>query len=540
MIRTLLIILIAVLLVEVRAQEVKVEKLSFCTEKYDEFAPQKVKEGLIFISNRKNDVINTYVEKDLAGKEKYLSDIYIAKQKEKDSTSFSLTSLDFNKLNLPEGPATANSSVDYIIFTRQIESKKKQKPQIVLFETYFTNGNWSEPVQLEFTKNKFNYSQPFLSEDGERLYFVSDNTNGKGGLDIWITEKELGKWTHPTNLGESINTDKDEVFPYEYSKGILYFSSNKSNGLGGFDIYLGGEDLDSKLLPSPINSSFDDFSFITSNGVEGYLSSNRDGSDDIFIVNRTVPELKDCIESENVSSCYVFYDLDSGLEQTSYTYKWYFGDGQIAYGDSARHCFASEGKYFVKMNLIDTTNGEEIEDVSSFEIQIKKQYPHYINYIEKSDFKEIMVFNGDKTKDKSDSFVWKINDKIFLDITSVKLDEKSCLPGIQTVMVGGFRSDSLCYSKFLFNNKTHQGSDKFRLDTHYSKEHPLTDELIEFLNTTFVNKNAKDFFVTYPINSSESDELWLDKFKLEFEEYYHRKLELRKDSIYQEMILCAK
>ena len=77
---------------------------------------------------------------------------------------------------------------------------------------------------------------PSLSESREVLWFTSNREGGFGGLDIWYCVKDQMGWGEPINAGDVINTDKDEMFPYE-ENGYLYFASNGHTILGGLDLY---------------------------------------------------------------------------------------------------------------------------------------------------------------------------------------------------------------------------------------------------------------------------------------------------------------
>jgi peptidoglycan-associated lipoprotein len=130
-------------------------------------------------------------------------------------------------------------------------------------------------------------AHPAPSIDGEYLYFVSDMPGGFGGKDIWRVAKDGAGWGLPENLGETINTPADEMFPSFREDGRLYFSSDGRVGLGGLDIYeatLLPKEKESDPdkwqvihLPAPLNSNADDFG-ITFLGKEnrGFFSSNRD------------------------------------------------------------------------------------------------------------------------------------------------------------------------------------------------------------------------------------------------------------------------
>ncbi|MBM3428620.1 MAG: OmpA family protein, partial [Bacteroidetes bacterium] len=105
---------------------------------------------------------------------------------------------------------------------------------------------------------------------------------GFGGADLYIAQLENGKWQNPQNLGPSINSGGDELFPYISSLGTLYFSSNGWQGLGGLDIYSWSNgDLNPTNLLAPLNSSADDFAYwVNEQDGNGYFSSNRTDSKD--------------------------------------------------------------------------------------------------------------------------------------------------------------------------------------------------------------------------------------------------------------------
>ena len=138
------------------------------------------------------------------------------------------------------------------------------------------------------------FAHPSLSSDGKVLYFSSDMKGGYGGKDIWFIKKiQRDEWSDPINLGDQINTNGNELFPFIHSDGSLYFSSDGHLGMGGLDIFKAEFDLENNLrsvvnMNSPINSSNDDFGIIFEDDNErGYLSSNRVGSkgDDIYSFN---------------------------------------------------------------------------------------------------------------------------------------------------------------------------------------------------------------------------------------------------------------
>lgn len=155
-------------------------------------------------------------------------------------------------------------------------------------------GDWDKPSLLHFTdtKDTVDYVHPCISPSGLTLFFASNRPGGYGGYDIWYCTRTStkDKWGKAKNLGNVINTEDDELFPYLRSDSVLFFASNGHIGMGGLDIYR--VNYDSKGKPfvlnmmSPINSSSDDFGITFRNDTEeGYFSSNRPGgkgNDDIY------------------------------------------------------------------------------------------------------------------------------------------------------------------------------------------------------------------------------------------------------------------
>lgn len=145
-----------------------------------------------------------------------------------------------------------------------------------------------------------NFAHPAVSPDGAWLYFSSDMRGGQGGYDLWRARLVDGKPKYPENLGNSINTADNEVFPTFRPNGDLCFSSNGRGGLGGLDVFIAHRDESTGLYtvehPSyPINSEGDDFGLTyLPGGNAGYMSSNRGdarGRDHIYSFESTVQPL---------------------------------------------------------------------------------------------------------------------------------------------------------------------------------------------------------------------------------------------------------
>ncbi len=179
--------------------------------------------------------------------------------------------------------------------------------QINLYYSENIDGKWKGVKSVHFNSSEYSTGQPALSPDGNTLYFVSDKPGGKGMSDLYkVAVNKDGTLGTPQRLGDHINTEGKEVFPYVDSNGNLYFSSDGHMGIGGLDVFYAeakGGNFGSPLnIGRDVNSPGDDFAFkFDPNTQEGYVSSNRDGgagSDDLYQIKQ-LEEL--CDVTMNVS-----------------------------------------------------------------------------------------------------------------------------------------------------------------------------------------------------------------------------------------------
>ncbi len=187
---------------------------------------------------------------------------------------------------LNEGPATFSANGREMIFTRSNYSHKSADGFITdgLYHADYdtVSKNWINIQKLSFSDYNYNFVQPSLSKDGNKLFFVSDMPGGLGETDIYVCYKQNGIWSPPHNLGNGINTIGKEQTPFIADDGTLYFASDSRMGLGGLDIYsatLTDTSWGHLINPGvPLNSSHNDFGYVSdSTAHTGYLVSNRPG-----------------------------------------------------------------------------------------------------------------------------------------------------------------------------------------------------------------------------------------------------------------------
>ncbi|WP_445453513.1 OmpA family protein [Flavobacterium sp. 25HG05S-40] len=250
-------------------------------------------DNAVYFASARNGARKTYGWTD----EPYL-DIYKADYNTDGTVTNAVPLRDLNS-KWHDGPITITADGNTAYFAsesyKEKESEKDKKAnarfsQVYLFKATKTGDKWGNINEVSFNDKTFSNSNPSLSRDGKTLYFSSNRPGSMGGTDIWkVAINDDGTYGEPQNLGNKVNTEGNESFPFIADDNkTLYFASSGKQGLGGLDVYQidlsnGSE---ASNLGKPVNTEKDDFAF-TFNGVKGagFLSSNRNGNDDIFAVS---------------------------------------------------------------------------------------------------------------------------------------------------------------------------------------------------------------------------------------------------------------
>lgn len=258
--------------------------------KQEDFGASYYKDKIVFVSTRQSIKM---IKRQWNWNQLPFLDLFIA---ETDSNlQFKTIELFHRNINKKyhEGPASFNKAGDLMAFTRNNYQGKSKEGiiKLQLFTSEYTNEKWHNPVSMPFNSDDYSTGHPSYTPDGKMMYFASDMPGGFGGVDLYrIYRRADGSWTIPENLGDKINTEGDEMFPFVHPDGMIFFASNGLPGLGGLDIFCAqitekgfGEP---RNIGSPVNSNFDDFALILNdNQTSGYFSSNRSeglGEDDIY------------------------------------------------------------------------------------------------------------------------------------------------------------------------------------------------------------------------------------------------------------------
>jgi outer membrane protein OmpA-like peptidoglycan-associated protein len=295
--------------------KVNISNVSVINSTTLDFSPAFHKDGLVFVSNNAIEGKTKMLDKRI--NQKTMS-MFIAKRNAQGDLQkpepFALELV----TTVHEGPLTFTNDYKTIYFSRNNNHKEGRAKYVDLidrmqiYESHLTDKGWTKPKQLEFDREVKDYCHPTLSADNKKLYFSSNRKGGFGGMDLYVSYKQTnGDWGKPINLGPSINSNKNEVFPFIHDDGTLYYSSSKEGGLGGLDVYYakakalsniyavkaanldnlkGNESHEDFLTPlsigTPFNSEKDDFGFILDKQKTlGYFTSNRAGGfgeDDIY------------------------------------------------------------------------------------------------------------------------------------------------------------------------------------------------------------------------------------------------------------------
>ena len=277
----------------------------------DDFGAAVYEDGLLFASDRSQGVA---IKRDHAWTGNPFLELFYVEAMRTDESDPQTTvygepdrfSKTFNS-KYHDAAVTLSEDGDQMFFTRNNFKDGKlgrSDDGVVKLKVFYadkTGGEgedaaWGELQSLPFNSDEYSVLHPALSPSGQRLYFASDMPGGFGGMDLYYSEKENGRWNPPVNLGPNVNNEGHQAFPFIGPDARIYFASDGHVGLGGYDVYYTTEKAAFEFalpenLGAPINSTADDHSILVlEEGNFGYFSSNRAGGagkDDIYSFVRT-------------------------------------------------------------------------------------------------------------------------------------------------------------------------------------------------------------------------------------------------------------
>jgi hypothetical protein len=389
---------------------------------FNEMAPSIYKNGIIFSSDRKNDIVMVTV--DQTGN--FLFDLYFAEKK--SPKSFSSPKLFANELTnrFNQSSASVSSDGKAIYYTSTIitggdnvDQNSVDTLKNGIFISTMGNKEWMPPDAFPYNSEEYNVGYPCISSDGKRLYFASENPAGFGAYDLYYSDFSNGKWQEPVNLGPKINSAQSEVFPFLFGNNRLYFSSRGHDGEGGMDIFysdlIGGEWTTPVNMPKPFNSRYDDFALVANAAMDtGYFASNRKGDDDIYMYVSTFPAFTECPAQVKEDFCYEFYESGTmSLDTTSLRYEWDLGDGLKVRDIRATHCYKEPGYYLVQLNVIDTLTNEVSFSQASYDLMIEQIEQPFMTAPDTAYVNENVAFDAGKSHIKQftvQNYFWDFGD----------------------------------------------------------------------------------------------------------------------------------
>lgn len=287
----------------------KISKVFFNSELQD-FGPSFWGNQLVFSSNRENrtgDYIHDWNDQPFL-------DLFVVKNPMSETPDVKRFS---DKMNTPyhESTSVFTASGDVIYFTRNNSDNSKLKrdskgtAKLKIFRSTRTDIGWSIPEELPFNSDEFSTAHPALNANESKLYFASDRPGTYGLSDIWMVDiYPDGGFGEPINLGEKINTEARETFPFINQDNGLFYASEGQVGLGGLDVFTTKLDNSGNVgitynVGKPVNSNADDFGLIINNQLGiGYFASNRSsgmGNDDIYAITLEKKSTINC--SQNIT-----------------------------------------------------------------------------------------------------------------------------------------------------------------------------------------------------------------------------------------------
>jgi hypothetical protein len=261
------------------------------------------KDGIIFLSNSKNygkmipDHVSFGTNVVSYG---IIADSALGKEINAFSPLFSFP--------IPCEAITFTSDFNTMYFTWRTNKENNEK----IFQAKYSSegnsvSNWTiNPNPMTFCNDNSVYTHPALSSDEKFIVFASDRPGSYGGTDLFITSKENDNWSDPKNLGETINTKGNELYPFLDSKNNLYFSSDGLKGFGGYDIFVcryRNGNWDAPInLSNTINTENDDIAFTLNNKDESisfYTIRQKSGNKkmQLYRITRNEKTFKDDFKS---------------------------------------------------------------------------------------------------------------------------------------------------------------------------------------------------------------------------------------------------
>ncbi|MEP0263580.1 OmpA family protein [Dokdonia sp.] len=201
------------------------------------------------------------------------------------------------------GTISFSKEGDRIYFSKSLKENSQTFQVYTATMNPNREGEWINITELPFNDTSYSIENPHLSKDGKTLYFSSNMPEAIGGYDIFkVAIKSDGSYGPVERIEGSVNTVLDEKFPQtSLNNDYLYFSSNGHNSLGGFDIFRSRSAtlgyVATRNLGNTINSSKDEIAYIPATETIGYFTSDREGGEGRYDIYK----IREYVIDQNVS-----------------------------------------------------------------------------------------------------------------------------------------------------------------------------------------------------------------------------------------------
>jgi len=381
-----------------------VKKMPFNKNFDSEISPVIVKDGIIFCSDKRFSGIKDRTAYD--GRRIY--NMYLTERIDTSDWSNLKEVKSEKSRKFNSGPFSLGPDGKTVYFTSEVETGKAARNRkfrnysgIFIGELSGTDISGVRPFQ--YNNTGYDVGQPSVSSDGKYIYFASNMPGGQGGSDIYYCELINNEWSQPVNLGPVVNSSASENYPSIHPSGKLYFTSNRTGGIGRLDVYstlmYEGKWEKPVLMPEPINSTADDFAFVAESGMQrGYFASNRESDDNIYRFSSLIRRMDVCDTLQENSYCYRFMEENAAkLDTTPFRYEWKFGDGSKAVGPVVEHCYEKPGAYLVQLDVVNLITKEVLYNEKSDSLIITDIEQPYITAPELAGAGQVLRLNADKT-----------------------------------------------------------------------------------------------------------------------------------------------
>jgi len=146
--------------------------------------------------------------------------------------------------NLAGGRMEAAFSADGTMMI--LVRRDKEQANADLYQSNWDGRVWSRPLPIQSVNTSANETSPWLSKDGNYLFFASDREGGQGGYDIHVARWDGSQWTAAEALGDAVNTAADETGPSLSPDGSQLFFTSKRAASGVDDIFVA-----KRIFPAP-------------------------------------------------------------------------------------------------------------------------------------------------------------------------------------------------------------------------------------------------------------------------------------------------